>query len=100
MFAFVIYDAKEQILFAARDRFGMRPLCYFVSSNGLAFASEIKQLANLVGFPYKINLARSYDYLSAGWTDHTEETLFADARQLRGGQCVTVALNHRPTRKL
>lgn len=100
MFAFVIYDAKEQHLFAARDRFGMKPLYYLLSPNGLAFASEIKQLANLVGFSRKINLARSYDYLSAGWTDHTEETLFADVRQLRGGQCVTVALNRGPIRRL
>ena len=100
MFAFVIYDAKEQHLFAARDRFGMKPLYYFLSPNGLAFASEIKQLANLVGFSRKINLARSYDYLSAGWTDHTEETLFADVRQLRGGQCVAVALNRGPIKRL
>ena len=94
MFAFVIYDAKDQYLFAARDRFGMKPLYYFASPNGLAFASEIKQLVDLPGFSRKINIARTYDYLSAGWTDHTEETMFADARQLRGGQCVSVDVNH------
>ncbi len=93
MFAFVIYDAREHRLFAARDRFGMKPLYYFASTKGFAFASEIKQLVDLPGFSRKINLARTYDYLSAGWTDHTEETMFADARQLRGGQCVTVDLN-------
>jgi asparagine synthase (glutamine-hydrolysing) len=92
MFAFVIYDAKDQRLFAARDRFGMKPLYYFASANGLAFASEIKQLVDLPGFSRKINLARTFDYLSCGWTDHTEETMFADAQQLRGGQCVTVYL--------
>ena len=94
MFAFVIYDAKDQLLFAARDRFGMKPLYYYASVEGLAFASEIKQLVDLPGFSRKINLARTYDYLSVGWTDHTEETMFADARQLRGGQCVTVDVNH------
>jgi asparagine synthase (glutamine-hydrolysing) len=100
MFAFVIYDAKEQRLFAVRDRFGMKPLYYLLSPNGLAFASEIKQLVDLIGFSRKINLARSYDYLSAGWTDHTEETLFADVRQLRGGQCATIALNCGPIKRL
>jgi asparagine synthase (glutamine-hydrolysing) len=93
MFAFVIYDAKDQRLFAARDRFGIKPLYYYSSPKGLAFASEIKQLIDIPGFSRKINLARTYDYLSCGWTDHTEETMFADARQLRGGQCVTVDLN-------
>jgi asparagine synthase (glutamine-hydrolysing) len=93
MFAFVIYDHMEQRLFVARDRFGMKPLYYFASRKGVAFASEIKQLIDLPGFCRKINLARTYDYLSVGWTDHSEETMFADARQLRGGQCVSVDLN-------
>ncbi len=92
MFAFVIYDVREQRLFAARDRFGIKPLYYFVADRGFAFASEIKQLVDLPGFSRRINLARTYDYLSAGFTDHTEETMFADARQLRGGQCVSIDL--------
>jgi asparagine synthase (glutamine-hydrolysing) len=100
MFAFAIYDAKDQLLFAARDRFGMKPLYYYASMEGLAFASEIKQLVDLPGFSHRINLARTYDYLSVGWTDHTEETMFADARQLRGGQCVKIDLKQRLTAKL
>src|SRR5262249_49441576 len=77
----------------ARDRFGIKPLYYHSSAKGLAFASEIKQLVDLPGFSRKINLARTYDYLNVGWTDHTEETMFGDARQLRGGQCVSIDLN-------
>jgi asparagine synthase (glutamine-hydrolysing) len=92
MFSFVIYDAAEQTLFAARDRFGIKPLYYHVSPHGVAFASEIKQLVDLQGFSRKIDLARMHDYLSTGFTDHCEGTLFADAQQLRGGQCVTIDL--------
>ena len=92
MFAFVIYDAREQRLFAARDRFGMKPLYYFVSPHGMVFASEIKQLIDQPGFSRRMNLARVNDYLTVSYTDHTEETMFADARQLRGGQCVSLDL--------
>ena len=80
MFALVIYDTAAERLFVARDRFGIKPLYYFASVNGLAFASEIKQLIDLPGFSRRINHARACDFLSAGYTDHTEETMFADAR--------------------
>ena len=94
MFAFVIYDRTTQTLFAARDRFGIKPLYYFVSRQGVAFGSEIKQLIDLPGFTRRLNLERAVDYLDVGFTDHTEETLFADARQLRGGQSLTIDLRH------
>jgi len=92
MFALVLYDAKAQRLFVARDRFGIKPLYYFNSPKGLAFGSEIKQLVDLPGFSRSANLPRLYDFLSDGYSDHTEETMFADARQLRGGQCLTLDL--------
>ncbi len=92
MFAFVIWDAREQTLFAARDRFGIKPLYFVANSCGLAFASEIKQLHGLAGVSTRINTARAYDFLSAGYTDHTSETLFLDVRQLRGGECLTLDL--------
>src|SRR3989344_3392214 len=44
MFAFVIYDKSEKILFGARDRLGEKPLKYFFDGINFAFASEIKGL--------------------------------------------------------
>jgi asparagine synthase (glutamine-hydrolysing) len=92
MFAFVIWDQAGQTVFAARDRFGIKPLYMFAASGGIAFASEIKQLIGLPGFVPRLNIARAYDFLSAGIMEHTGETLFADVRQLRGGECVRLDL--------
>lgn len=51
MFAFAIWDDTEEILYAARDRFGEKPFYYAVGVKGeLIFASEIKAIlaTNLV----------------------------------------------------
>lgn len=87
MFAFVIYDIRQQKIFAARDRFGVKPLYYWISPQGLlALGSEIKQFTSLPGWRAKINGQRCYDYLVWSIQDHTQETLFSGVKQLRGGE--------------
>jgi asparagine synthase (glutamine-hydrolysing) len=49
MFAFAIWDEKNQELFAARDRFGEKPLYYVQLERGFLFASEIKAISALTG---------------------------------------------------
>ncbi|KAJ7609193.1 putative asparagine synthase [Mycena polygramma] len=46
-FAFVLYDANRRLLFAARDRFGVKPLSYTMSDGRLLIASEIKAFSAL-----------------------------------------------------
>ena len=91
MFAFLIWDERDQILFAARDRFGIKPLYVAVNQRGIAFASEIKQLLGLPGLSGRMNLARVRDFLAAGMSDHTEETLFEGVVQIQPGCCVAIA---------
>ena len=43
-FAFAIWNRREQSLFLARDRLGVRPLFYTQNSNRLLFGSEIKSI--------------------------------------------------------
>lgn len=96
MFAFCLWDREKGTLFVARDRFGIKPLYYFVSDRGVAFASEIKQFTGLHGFRAKANLKRVTEFLAYGAQDHTDETMWDGVRQLRGGQCVTLDANDRP----
>lgn len=93
MFAFVLFDRRRNRLFAARDRFGVKPLYYWVSPDGIfAFASEIKQFTVLPGWRPKVNGQRAYDFLNWQMLDHTDETLFEGVFQLRGGELLDLDL--------
>ncbi|PRY44859.1 asparagine synthase (glutamine-hydrolyzing) [Umezawaea tangerina] len=47
MFAFMIWDAQEKVVFGARDPFGIKPLYYSAGLGGVAFSSEKKSLLEL-----------------------------------------------------
>jgi asparagine synthase (glutamine-hydrolysing) len=49
MFAFLIWDAQEKIVFGARDQFGIKPLYWSGGPGGVAFSSEKKSLLELAG---------------------------------------------------
>ncbi len=94
MFAFVILDLQQRRVFAARDRFGVKPLYWWDSPSGfVAFASEIKQFTVLPGWHARLNGARAYDYLNWAVSDHGTETLFAGVQQLAGGEYLLAGLD-------
>lgn len=97
MFAFVLFDRRTRRVFAARDRFGVKPLYLWrTPGGGLAFVSEIKQLTAHPGWRARINGQRAYDFLNWGVSDHTAETMFAGVVQLRGGEFLLAPLEALP----
>ena len=66
MFAFAIYDRKEEDLFLARDRMGIKPLYLWRFPGGIAFASEIRALRALPGGPSTINRQAIREFLHWG----------------------------------
>ena len=47
MFAFLIWDSQEKVVFGARDPFGIKPLFYSAGPGKVAFSSEKKSLLEL-----------------------------------------------------
>ena len=43
-FAVVLYDAREQRLILVRDRFGIKPLYYAMTDDGVVWGSEVKSI--------------------------------------------------------
>ena len=73
-FAFAIWDPRHQMLFCARDHFGMRPLYYHHSpGQRFLFASDARAILVLPQVPYRINEGRVADFLvpEFEWYDYT-----------------------------
>jgi asparagine synthase (glutamine-hydrolysing) len=97
MWAFAIYDVESKKIFLARDRFGIKPLYYWISpEKHLAFGSEIKQFSVFPGWEPRMNPQRSYDFLAWGLTDHTDETLYSGVFQLRPGHYIELKVEEMP----
>ena len=64
MFAFALWDAKEQCLMLARDRLGKKPLYYADVGGGLTFGSEISALMCDPAVPRALDLQAIDEYLT------------------------------------
>ena len=86
MWAFAIYDAKERRLFLSRDRFGVKPLYYYVSSQRIAFASEVRAIHKLLGPDHALNKTVLGDIGAGSFFNHgTQETYLQNVFSLPAG---------------
>lgn len=85
MFAFAVYDTRQQQLFLARDRVGIKPLYYVRDGNRIYFASEIKALRLIPGLDTSLNNQSLFDYLVFNRTDIYDETFHKAVRRLPKG---------------
>jgi asparagine synthase (glutamine-hydrolysing) len=88
MFAFAVWDAREQQLFCARDPFGIKPLYYRHSADGLLFASELNALRASATFVPEIDPQAVSDYL-AWFAVPAPRTIYRGVHSLRPGECAT-----------
>ncbi len=81
MFGFALWDAPGRRLTLARDRFGQKPVYYFVGRGFLAFASEVKALLALPQINAQIDRDALAEYLRFGFCV-APTTIFAGIRKL------------------
>lgn len=89
MFAFVIYDRKQNSLFIAKDRAGKKPLYYYADGGSFVFASELNALYGQVNTD--INNGHIEQYLRYG-AFHGEATPYNKIKELPGGHYAIVDL--------
>lgn len=89
MWAFAIWDAGRERLFASRDRFGIKPFYYRHSGGRLAFASEPKALLADPDSPHEANPRAVAEYLTQSYLDHAPETFFAGIERLPAAHSLT-----------
>lgn len=88
MFAFALWDRKEQALHLVRDRFGEKPLYYGWIGKRLAFASELKAFAALPGFSPSLNREIIPLYLRLSYVP-APHTIYEGVHKLLPGHLVT-----------
>ncbi len=97
MYAFALWDRDRQTLFIVRDRFGIKPLYYFVEGEDVVFASELPALMSVHGSdairPQAIAQYFQFLYVPG------PETIFEGIQQLGPGEMLTVTNRKIETRK-
>lgn len=85
MFAFVVYDIKNKVIFGARDHFGIKPFYYTEvkdgNSSSLLFGSEIKSFLSYPNFIKEVNKEALKPYLTFQYSV-LNETFFKNVFKL------------------
>ena len=85
MFAFTIWDRRNQTLFLARDRLGIKPLYYYIDDEGILFASEIKALLQHPAVKPEPDFEAIQDYITYQYV-MSEKTFFKGIYKILPGR--------------
>ena len=89
MFAFAIWDTRDQALFIARDRYGVKPLYYAWHGRTFIFGSEVKALLRHPAIPVALDKEALVEYLTfQNYLSY--RTLFTGVRLLPPGTHLTL----------
>ena len=89
MFAFALWDEDNELLFAARDRFGVKPFYYTLNNQSFYFSSEIHTLFK-AGVPKMANSKVWANYFAFGTYDYLEHTFWENIYALEPGGYLTM----------
>lgn len=93
MFAFALFDKKNNQLFCARDRVGVKPFYYSNTNDAFAFASEYKAFLKSKLIAFEINETQQFDFMVNGNLENTEQSLFKGIHELKPSHYLVYDLN-------
>lgn len=92
MWALAIYDLKNDVVFASRDRFGVKPFYYFSDNEQFIFSSEIKAILKIKQIN-NANHGKVFDYLAYGYKTSNGDTFFESVNELLPGHNIVIHNN-------
>jgi len=91
MFAFAIYDKRNNEFFIVRDRLGVKPLYYYYDNEKFIFSSEIKSILYLIN-KKDLNLKAISSYMSYRYPI-LNDTFFENIYSLPAGYFIVIKNN-------
>jgi asparagine synthase (glutamine-hydrolysing) len=89
MFAFAIWDSRDNSLFMARDHMGQKPLFYSKVNSGFLFASEVKSILASGLIHPEPDLEALWHYIALRFVPD-DKSLVRDVKKLRAGHFMLV----------
>ena len=89
MFAFAVYDAGTQSVFAARDRFGEKPLYVLETESTVYLSSELKALVEAGLVEKRLDPHALYEYFTTCYITGPR-TIFRGVRRLQAGHWLSL----------
>lgn len=93
MFAFALLDKKNNQIFCARDRVGVKPFYYSNTTDAFAYASEYKAFIKSKLVAFEINEVQQFDFMVNGNLENTEQSLFKGIHELEPSHYLVYNLN-------
>lgn len=91
IFAFAIWDEKDQKVFIARDRLGVKPLFYSENNGGFLFGSEIKSLLAHPDIKPQLSREGLAEVLAVGPSRKPGSGVFHGINELRPAHALTIS---------
>ena len=99
MFAFVIWDERQQKLFGARDRFGIKPFYYYLDGEKFVWGSEMKSILANEKIRKNIHLESLDYYFAYGYTPR-KESIFCEIKKLEPGNSFVFSYSEKEKLKI
>jgi asparagine synthase (glutamine-hydrolysing) len=95
MFAFAVWDSRQQLLLLGRDRMGEKPLYYHAGPDVFVFGSELRALLSHPAVPRHLDLASLERYLAFEYIP-TPHSILTGVEKLAPGHLLTVSPGSKP----